>query len=72
MRTTHAFAVDSPLQDIGSGNCHVHNTLLLDDLQKSVLYAPWHFHPTPFWCAICDHCNQVVATYSLPFVVVSQ
>jgi hypothetical protein len=37
------------LQDIGSGNCFVHNTMLVDHLQKSVLYAPWHFHPHPFW-----------------------
>lgn len=38
------------LQDIGSGNCAVHNTLLLDHVQKSVLRAPWRFHPMPFWC----------------------
>lgn len=37
------------LQDIGSGNCFVHNTLLLDHPQKFVCYAPWRFHPTPFW-----------------------
>lgn len=36
-------------QDIGSGNCAVHNTLLLDHVQKSVLRAPWRFHPAPFW-----------------------
>ena len=39
----------NPLQDIGSGNCFVHNTLLFDHLQKSILYAPWRFHPAPFW-----------------------
>lgn len=39
-----------PSQDIGSGNCFVHNTLLFDHVQKSVLYAPWRFHPAPFWC----------------------
>lgn len=39
-----------PLQDIGSGNCVVHNTLLFDHPQKSVLYAPFRFHPQPpFW-----------------------
>lgn len=38
-----------PPQDIGSGNCAVHNTLLLDHVQKSVLRAPWRFHPAPFW-----------------------
>ena len=36
-------------QDIGSGNCFVHNTMLIDHLQKGVLYAPWRFHPHPFW-----------------------
>ncbi|KAL4444976.1 hypothetical protein ABPG77_004026 [Micractinium sp. CCAP 211/92] len=43
-----AFPGSTP-QDIGSGNCFVHNTLLLDHVQKSVLYAPWRFRPTPFW-----------------------
>ncbi|KAL4447993.1 hypothetical protein ABPG75_005212 [Micractinium tetrahymenae] len=43
-----AFPGSTP-QDIGSGNCFVHNTLLLDHLQKSVLFAPWRFRPTPFW-----------------------
>ncbi|PSC73701.1 NAD-dependent aldehyde dehydrogenase [Micractinium conductrix] len=43
-----AFPGGTP-QDIGSGNCFVHNTLLFDHVQKSVLYAPWRFHPAPFW-----------------------
>lgn len=43
-----AFPGSTP-QDIGSGNCFVHNTMLFDHLQKGVLYAPWHFHPHPFW-----------------------
>ena len=28
-------------QDIESGNCKVHNTLMYDYVQKSVLYCPW-------------------------------
>lgn len=37
------------IDDIGSGNCVVHNTFMIDHPQKSVLYVPWHFHPKPFW-----------------------
>ncbi len=37
------------MQDIGSGNCAVHNTLLLDHVQKSVVWAPWRYRPPPFW-----------------------
>ena len=37
------------LQDIGSGNCAVHNTLLVDFPQKSVLHAPWRYYPTHLW-----------------------
>ena len=37
------------MQDIGSGNCAVHNTLLLDHPQKSVVWAPWRYRPPPFW-----------------------
>lgn len=36
-------------QDIGSGNCAVHNTLLIDHPQKSVLRAPWRYYPTHLW-----------------------
>ena len=36
-------------QDIQSGNCATHNTLLVDAPQKSVLRAPWRIRPTPFW-----------------------
>lgn len=39
----------NPLDDIGSGNCAVHNTLLLDHPEKSILYCPWRFKPLPFW-----------------------
>ena len=37
------------VQDIGSGNCAVHNTMLLDHVQKSVVWAPWRYRPPPFW-----------------------
>lgn len=33
-------------QDIQSGNCFVHNTLMLDYPQKSVVRAKWRFYPT--------------------------
>ena len=35
--------------DIRSGNCFVHNTMLYDHVQKSVLYGPFRYHPSPFW-----------------------
>jgi len=37
------------LQDIQSGNCFAHNTLLYDNIQKGVLYGPWRMPITPFW-----------------------
>lgn len=37
------------IKDIGSGNCVVHNTFLLDHPQKSVLNVAWKFRPHPFW-----------------------
>ncbi|KAK9814745.1 hypothetical protein WJX72_010772 [[Myrmecia] bisecta] len=37
------------LKDIGSGNVAVHNSLMYDHVQKSVLYAPWRMNPMPFW-----------------------
>lgn len=39
----------APCRDIGSGNCKVHNSLLFDNVQKSVIYGPWQFHPFPYW-----------------------
>ncbi len=45
----HPHLPDICLQDIGSGNCVVHNTLLLDHVQKSVVWAPWRYRPAPFW-----------------------
>lgn len=41
--------------DIQSGRGFVHNAYFLDRPQKSVLYAPFRIHPTPFWFA--DHQN---------------
>jgi acyl-CoA reductase-like NAD-dependent aldehyde dehydrogenase len=39
------------LDDIRSGRGVVHNALLLDHPQKSVVYAPFHMRPTPLWFA---------------------
>lgn len=36
-------------QDIQSGNCFAHNTMLYDNIQKAVLYGPWKMPITPFW-----------------------
>lgn len=41
------------LEDIQSGRGVVHNALLLDHPQKSVVRAPFRIHPTPAWFA--DH-----------------
>ena len=51
MQSKPAFRHDTVCcaQDIGSGNCTVHNTLLLDHVQKSVVWAPWRYRPPPFW-----------------------
>lgn len=45
------------LEDIGSGSGSVHNTLLFDHPQKSVVYAPFRIAPTPLWFA--DHPNRL-------------
>lgn len=45
-----AFPGNTP-QNIGSGNCFVHNTKLLDHVQKGVIEAPWIVKPTPIWMA---------------------
>ncbi len=42
-----------PLEDIRSGRGFVHNALLLDHPQKSVVRAPFRMSPTPAWFA--DH-----------------
>jgi len=43
-----AFPGNSP-KDIGSGNGFVHNTTLLDEPQKGVLWFPWRECKKPFW-----------------------
>lgn len=39
----------NPIEDIQSGNCMTHNTMMVDHPQKGVLRAPWIFKPAPFW-----------------------
>lgn len=43
------------LEDIRSGRGIVHNALLIDHPEKSVVYAPFLMKPTPPW--FCDHKN---------------
>ena len=43
------------LEDIRSGKGVVHNGLLIDHPEKSVVYAPFVIKPTPPW--FCDHKN---------------
>ena len=42
-----------PLEDIRSGRGFVHNALLIDHPQKSIVRAPFRMSPTPAWFA--DH-----------------
>lgn len=46
-----------PLDDIQSGQGVVHNGLLIDHPQKSVVRAPWIMKPTPAW--FTDHKNNL-------------
>lgn len=57
------------MQDIGSGNCAVHNTLLLDFPEKSVLRAPWRYYPTHLWSPSNRNLEAVVpaAIYFLAY-----
>lgn len=48
------------MENIGSGNCAVHNTFLLDHPQKSVLYCPWEFRPNPFWLSTLTNMDKVL------------
>ena len=58
--------MEEAVLDIGSGNCKVHNTLLLDHVQKGVVHGPWRFHPYPFWFP--DHHNlEAVAKKTLKY-----
>lgn len=56
----------NPIQDIGSGNCAVHNGLLLDHPQKSVLTSPWRLYPTHLWSPVHRNLEPTV-TAALPF-----
>lgn len=42
-------SVACAVQDIQSGNCFAHNTMMYDHIQKAVLYGPWKMPITPFW-----------------------
>ncbi|GMH35326.1 hypothetical protein BSKO_03194 [Bryopsis sp. KO-2023] len=37
------------LDDIGSGNCTVHNSFLFDHPEKSILYTAWRLQPCAAW-----------------------
>ena len=50
-------------QDIGSGNCAVHNSWMLDHPQKSVLWAPWRYHPCAARSRLAVCCVWVYAAY---------
>jgi hypothetical protein len=39
----------NPLHAIGSGNCYVHNTLLLENCEKAVVRFPWRQPVWPLW-----------------------
>lgn len=54
-----AYAAAGTPEDIGSGNCFVHNTMLFDHVQKSVLRCPWRFNPHPFWLVSHRNAEQV-------------
>lgn len=48
-----------PPHDIQSGNCTVHNTLMFDHPQKSVLYVPWRYHPYPPWSSFNANAENI-------------
>ena len=60
----------SHAQDIESGNTHVHNVLLYDHVQKSVLYSPWKLAPTHLWSArhhnLVNSARACVAFFARP------
>ena len=47
------------MQDVGSGNCWVHNVQMYDHVEKSVLWSPWRTAPTHFWDS--NHRNLTAA-----------
>lgn len=38
----------SPSNNIQSGNCYVNNVFMLENIEKSVIHAPFHITPKPF------------------------
>ncbi|MBD2099464.1 aldehyde dehydrogenase family protein [Leptolyngbya sp. FACHB-261] len=48
-----------PLTEIQSGRGTVHNTLLFDHPQKSILWAPFRIQPTPAWFANHKNLRQL-------------
>jgi len=56
------------LQEVGSGIGTVHNTLLYDHPEKSVLYGPWVFAIRPFWW--CDNRSlEDVSRHAMRFIL---
>jgi acyl-CoA reductase-like NAD-dependent aldehyde dehydrogenase len=55
-----------PPEDIQSGSGVVHNALLLDHPQKSVVRGPFRIRPTPLWFA--DHKNLAEVGEKLTFM----
>lgn len=53
--------------DVGSGDAKVHNTLLFDHVQKSVLWGAWRIHPHPFW-SISHRNGEAVSRGALKFM----
>ena len=48
-------------RNIGSGNTKVHNSGFFDNVQKSVLYAPCSFSPTPYWFVSNTNLDDIAA-----------
>lgn len=46
-------------KSIGSGNTKVHNSGFFDNVQKSVLYSPCCFSPTPYWFVSNKNCENI-------------
>lgn len=56
-------------ENIGSGNCQVHNTFLFDHPEKGVLRGPWTYAPTPSW-VLNNTCMEEMTPYALKFLSV--
>tara|TARA_Y100001954_G_scaffold239292_1_gene312746 strand:+ start:9323 stop:11020 length:1698 start_codon:yes stop_codon:yes gene_type:complete len=61
--TTWGAFPGNPLENIGSGRGVVHNSLLFDHPEKSVIYAPFMQNPTPLWFG--DHKNLLKTSKAL-------